>query len=36
MTADLPLMKSVVTQLGKSVLVPLRFRAAASATDVAT
>ena len=35
MTAVLPLMKSVITQLVKSVLLPLAVTAAASATDAA-
>ena len=35
MTAGLLLMKSVMTPLGKSVLIPLGLIAAASATDAA-
>ena len=35
MTAGLPLMKNVLTPLAKSVLLPLRLAAAASATDAA-
>ena len=35
MTAGLPVMKSVFTPLGKSVLVPLGLTTAASATDAA-
>ena len=34
-TAGLPLMENVLTPLAKSVLVPLRLTAAASATDAA-
>ena len=34
MTADLPLIKNVLTPLTKSVLIPLGLTAAASATDV--
>ena len=34
-TPGLPLMKSVLTQLAKSVLVPLQLMTAASATDTA-
>ena len=33
MTADLPLMKNVLTTLAKSVLIPLGLSAAASPTD---
>ena len=33
MTASLPLMKSVLTPLAKSVLLPFRLTAAMSATD---
>ena len=35
MTADLPLMTSVLTALGKSVLVLLKLTAAPSTTDAA-
>ena len=35
MKVDLPLMKIILTPLAKSVLIPLRLTAAASATDVA-
>ena len=35
MTAGLPLMKNLVTPLAKSILLPLRLKAAASTTDAA-
>ena len=35
MTPGLPQMKSVITPLGESILVPLRLTAAISATDAA-